>query len=295
MYPGQTATLNVQYSNEGDVEVMDNAVLKVYIGDTLSIDPNSLTDKFDTDPVYRVDSSVVTKRHPNWGTYYEYQPRSAKNSSAPSGLSTKANVTMPLGKKGSFSFAATLDADILNQTNPMTGQKYKIGSILSQPDLQGVNGFIDFDGNGSMPGSVAIKIIANPVQMTVTYNPKPGVVGEQFIVKGETVPTAATQCVITLSNTSGYTKTKTVPASNGTCNGIFASNETPTIAGTYQLKVEAGGQTNTQNVDFIVKTVVLPRSGGMTMAMIGGILGAILVLYLIQSMKKRKMAVSSPS
>jgi len=135
LFPGQTKTFTVSYENGGDVAQINNALLRIFIGNKLEVDPASFTDQFDNGTIFSVCSTIIRANPGVWGTVLEYRPRSATNTSACSGVNTAGPVTMapssnPGAVTGKFSFSARLRTNVTDA--PGTVLRYDVGEAIYQ-------------------------------------------------------------------------------------------------------------------------------------------------------------------
>ena len=305
--PGETGLFKIKYTNGGDTPLMENASLIIRVGDQLQVDPNSFLDQLDDGTQYPVVSSVMTNVG-SWGATINYRPFSAQDENSPSGTSQPEDIELPLNSEGFFYLRATLNPNILNETNSATGQPYQVGEILDTVDLQGINSVIDFDGD-SVNSSLRVEIEEptnpepepepepqpEPLIPTISFNPNPGVIGEQLTVTTRNLGDAnavlydGIECTTTLTGSS-YQETATGTVQNGVCTVIFASSQTPLTIGTYEATTTAGQTTaGPGSVDFTVVATDTPRSGGTVNLVIGSISVGFLVLFMFYLLKRTRL------
>lgn len=139
LYPGQNALFTVTYANDGDVTPADNAILSIYIGDKLEVNPNTFIDQFDggakncVNPSFLQSSSTGTN---SWGNTFKYRPRSANTGMTNcSGQNTPgtAEIGMYSEKKGQITFEARLKSTVTDAPGTVLNSNFKqgvIGSLL---------------------------------------------------------------------------------------------------------------------------------------------------------------------
>jgi len=158
LYPGQTGNFNITYTNGGDSDLLENALLNVLIGSELVVDVSTITDTFNGGQTFPVIPAAITKIDAVTGTTIKYRPGTANTAGTPSGLNTAGNITLPPEKNGVLTFKATLKADTLSsgRTQIATPYNYVI-------DKQGIYSILQFTGNGSVPGAVDLVVANAPV------------------------------------------------------------------------------------------------------------------------------------
>ncbi len=149
--PGQTTTLNLNYSNAGD-EDMNQGALEVYIGNAVTLDVNSIYDNFDGGGEFQVSPTLVRSPFSFWGYYIKYTPGSANNANGPSGNNTGGLV--PATKGGILKVTVTLRQDIYQSG------EYQPGDILTPVLGQGVRSELKDPNAQSQPGSLDIRLMA---------------------------------------------------------------------------------------------------------------------------------------
>lgn len=126
LYPGQTGNFTVTYENRGEVGEVDNALLSIYIGNKLTVDPSSIRERYgnSSQPLNCVTpSALVTSGAAigTWGSAIIYRPRSATTTSAPcNGQTTAGPATLNPSLEtpslpanvGVITFSARLNADV---------------------------------------------------------------------------------------------------------------------------------------------------------------------------------------
>lgn len=297
--PGQTGEFTVQYSNGGDEELMENAILKIYVGDELNVDINSFTDSFAGGTAYPLSSSLVTvTTNGAWGTVIEYRPLSANNASTPSGSSTPSNINLGLDETGEIVFRASLKSDILD--------RHQVGDVLNPTiDQEGVYSVLEFsNATGTQPGSIGIQIAAplnvpDPLNPTISFNPEPAIIGDPLVVNVGNIPDTSDNtvvrsggsCVITIDSPTPITATGSI--SSGTCQGSFTEDQTNIPPDTYTATVrdQSNSLIISDSVEFIIGNAETPRSGGISLSIIFAFISGILSVGVYFASKKKKMVV----
>jgi hypothetical protein len=149
--PGQTTTLNLNYSNAGD-EDMNAGFLEVYIGNAVTLDLNQIYDTYDGGERYQVSPTLVRSPFSFWGNYIKYTPGSANSATGPSGNNTGGLV--PAGKGGVLTVTVTLKSDIYQSG------EFQVGDVLTPVLGQGVRSELKDPNAQSQPGSLDIKLLA---------------------------------------------------------------------------------------------------------------------------------------
>lgn len=308
MYPGQSRVFTVTYGNDGDMSNLENAILDIRIGSFLTVNRNSLKDKFDGGTEHTINFDNVSVSSGLWGTRINYRPFSG----ATGGSSTPGNVEIEPGKNGIFTFEATLDPNIIGKEDPTSGDVYQYDSTLSVSDLQGVNSVLNFTNGETIPGNLNITIIRNPNQeeeeeeeeeeevrlstANITVNPSDPSIGQAVTISVSNlarndVPVTTGQCQVSLSG-GDYQRNFTANIQNGRCEVIVDANQSPTVAGEYNIIATLDGQrVGSRNVTFGIPRTALPRTGGIALSVILVILGGIFSLVVFKLSQKRKMKI----
>jgi LPXTG-motif cell wall-anchored protein len=301
MYPGQTRVFTVQYGNDGDMADLENAVLDIRIGSLLTVNRNSLKDKF-KDKEYNINFENVSVNSGVWGTRINYRPLSGQDG----GSKNPGNVKIQPGEFGYFTFEATLDPNIIGKEDPNSGEVYKNGSVLTPTDIQGVTSVLNFTNGETIPGVLNIIITENPNPReepedktlsngVITTNPRNPNIGQGLSItvsdlKRGGTPIANGQCQVTISGAE-YEKTFTGNINNGKCEVIVDATNSPTRIGNYTITAKVEGQTvGSKTVTFNMPNIILPRTGGtiaLSLMALAGIFSG--VAFYIKHKKKMKV------
>ena len=171
LYPGQNALFTVTYANDGDVTPADNAILNIYIGDKLEVNPNTFVDQFDGGAKNCINPSFLQTSGngmEGWGNMFKYRPRSAGSGMTNcSGENTpgSAEIGMYSEKKGQITFEARLKSTV---TDP-------VGTVLNSNFKQGVSGSLLLGkGNGvSSDATVTVAQRTNSSSSVISSAPSP--------------------------------------------------------------------------------------------------------------------------
>jgi len=172
--PGQTGRFFLRYGNASPDTPIENAILNVRIGKSLAMDTSTLY-QIDEDETEGLESEEVVENFSDYTKYpiqtstgsstgsatnqsgsnilnvnssvyssiITYTPASANDPSNPSG---NANGTeMATLKFGYVTFEATLDPNILQKNNSITGQPYQVGDELAPRDQEGIISYVSGD------------------------------------------------------------------------------------------------------------------------------------------------------
>ena len=153
LYPGQSGLFTITYANDGDVTPADNAILDIYIGDKLEVNPNTFIDQFDggakncVNPRFLQTSGAMN----GWGNLFKYRPRSATNGMTNCGGENTpgtAEIGMYSEKKGQITFEAKLKSTITDAT----------GTVLNSNFKQGVVGTLLLGKGNGVSGEITITV-----------------------------------------------------------------------------------------------------------------------------------------
>lgn len=157
LFPGQNALFTVTYANDGDVTPADNAILNIYIGDKLEVNPNTFIDQFDNGPKNCINPSFLQSFGSDgtstngWGNLLKYRPRSANtgtSSCSGTNIPGDADIGMYSEKRGQVTFEARLKSTI---TDP-------VGTILRPDNKQGVLGSLLLGKGNGVSGEITITV-----------------------------------------------------------------------------------------------------------------------------------------
>jgi len=292
LYPGQTGKFSITYTNGGDADLMQNALLNVLVGSELVIDSSTFTDNFNEAGTFKVNPNIIISNNETNGTTLKYRPGTA--TAANTGSNTAGDVSLPPDKSGVLEFRATLKADSLSSSRVTLNQTYNY--VI---DKQGVYSILNFSGNGSVPGSVDLRVVADPSPVIppvasytvgVVVSPSPSVVSQSVNVKGTVLRNGAgtsdmngASCTVRLTNASGFTATVNGTVNSGICEGSFTGPNVPPQPGQYVATVVVNQQNNlgpfTGQAPFQViagaatPPTVLPRTGGLEIAVVVALIG----------------------
>lgn len=164
LFPGQTGNFTVTYENRGEVPAVDNALISIYVGNKLTVDPTSIRERYgnSSQTVFCVTPSALVTGSSvgTWGSAIIFRPRSATTTSAPcNGATTAGPATLNPSLEtpslpeniGVITFSATLNSNV---TDP-------VGTELRPIFNQGIRSIPQI-GDTNISSELSITVAAAP-------------------------------------------------------------------------------------------------------------------------------------
>lgn len=149
------------------------------------------------------------------------------------------------------------------------------------------------------------KTTPQPTYSSVVFSPNVGLIESKLTVETKGLKDAGcgndlegANCSAILQGPNNFYTTANGTVSKGICTTTFTVDQTPKVAGTYQLVTLVQGasatlQTAPTNVEFKVPQTVLARTGGLEIALITGFFAAIIGIVAYVVSRRRKLDIGS--